>query len=248
MIMKSVKNINFYQDLYMDSFFPDKEEFYTIIHFHGGGLVEGDKGDTHILCEHLANSGFAVFTANYHLLPEYRFPEFLVDAAQAIKYVKDNVSKFGKSKGFIISGQSAGAWIVLMLCFNKTYLESVGINPDEIMGYISDSAQTTSHFHILEYELGLNPWLQRVDRYAPLFYVDENTKFSHLLLTAYENDMPNRIEQNKLLFSTIKNFNSDSDVELHILKGDHCQGSCKLDEDNEFALVKLIKEWTNKRL
>ena len=46
--MKAVKNINYYKDLYMDLFLPDKEEFYTFIHFHGGGLVEGDKGDTHI--------------------------------------------------------------------------------------------------------------------------------------------------------------------------------------------------------
>ena len=47
--MKKDWNINFYNDLYMDAFFPDQEEFYTIIHFHGGGLVEGDKGDAHDL-------------------------------------------------------------------------------------------------------------------------------------------------------------------------------------------------------
>ena len=40
----------------------------------------------------------------YHLLPEHKFPEFLGDAAKAVKYVIDNVSKYGKSKGFIISG------------------------------------------------------------------------------------------------------------------------------------------------
>ena len=54
--MKTVKNINFYRDLYMDLFLPDKDEFYTFIHFHGGGLVEGDKGDTHKYCEHLSPS------------------------------------------------------------------------------------------------------------------------------------------------------------------------------------------------
>ena len=58
--MKSVKNINFYKDKYMDLFLPDQEEFFTIIHFHGGGLVEGDKGDTHKYVEHLANIGLAV--------------------------------------------------------------------------------------------------------------------------------------------------------------------------------------------
>ena len=244
--MKTDWNINFYQDLYMDSFFPDKEEFFTIIHFHGGGLVEGDKGDTHDLCRHLANSDFAVFTCNYHLLPDAKFPTFLKDAAKAVKYVMDNVSKYGNSKGFIISGQSAGAWIVLMLCLNKEYLLEVGVDPKDIIGWISDSAQTTSHFHILEYELGLNPWVQRIDKYAPLYYVDENVNFSHLLLTVYEDDMPNRLEQNKLLVSTIKNFNKDSDVELHILKGDHCHGSCRLNENGEYDLVNLINEWKDR--
>ena len=244
--MKSIKNINFYKDLYMDSFFPDKEEFYTIIHFHGGGLVEGDKGDTHDVCEHLAKAGFAVYTANYNLLPNHKFPEFLQDATQAVKYVMDNVEKHGKSKGFLISGQSAGAWITLMLCFNKEYLKAVGIDNKKIVGWISDSAQTTSHFHILEIEQGLNPWLQRIDEYAPLYYVDEKVDFSHLLLTAYENDMPNRVEQNKLLVSTIKNFNKELDVEFHILKGEHCHGSCRLDEDHEYEFVKLVKEWAKR--
>ena len=77
--------------------------------------------------------------------------------------------------------------------------------------------------------------------------MSENTSFSHLLLTAYENDMPNRIEQNKLLLSTIKNFNEEADIELHILPGDHCHGSCRLD-DGEYQLVKLIKEWSKERL
>ena len=241
--MKKDWNINFYKDLYMDSFFPEQEEFYTIIHFHGGGLVEGDKGDTHDLCKHLADLGFAVFTCNYHLLPNAKFPEFLKDAAKAVKYVIDNVSKYGKSKGFIISGQSAGAWLTLMLCFNKEYLKEVGVDPNLIIGWISDSAQTTSHFHILEYELGLNPWLQRIDKYAPLYYINENVNFSHLLLTVYEDDMPNRLEQNKLLLSTVKNFNKGLDIELHVLPGDHCHGSCRLSDDGEYDLVKLINEW-----
>ena len=244
--MKSVKNINYFKDLYMDSFFPDKEEFYTIIHFHGGGLVEGDKGDTHDLCEHFAKQGFAVFTANYGLMPNHKFPEYLYDAAQAVKYVIDNVSKYGKSKGFIVSGQSAGAWLTLMLCLNNEYLKSVGIDNKSIIGWISDSAQTTTHFHILEIERELDPWLQRIDECAPIFYINNDTSFSHVLLTVYENDMPNRIEQNKLLVSTVKNFNNSLDVELHILKGNHCHGSCKKDDDNEYELVKVVKEWSKR--
>ena len=151
----------------MDLFLPEQEEFFTIIHFHGGGLIEGDKGDTHQFCEHLTKLGFAVATANYSLLPEKRFPEFLYDAAKAVKYIKEHISQYGKSKGFIISGQSAGAYITLMLCFNKEYLNSVGINNNEISGWISDAAQPTSHFNILKIEKGLSPLLQRIDETAP---------------------------------------------------------------------------------
>ena len=246
--MKSVKNNNFYKDLYMDIFLPEQEEFFTIVHFHGGGLVEGDKGDTHQLCEHLTKLGFAVATANYHLIPQAKFPEFLFEAAQAVRYVIDNISQYGKSKGIIISGQSAGAWITLMLCFNKEYLESVNIKNSAILGWISDAAQTTTHFHILEMERCLNPWLQRIDEAAPLFYITDKVNFSHILLTAYEEDLPSRIEQNELLVSTIKNFDKEADIELHVLKKWHCHGSCELDDDGEYELVKVIKQWMQKIL
>ena len=241
--MKKVFNNNFYKDLYMDIFLPDKEEFYTVIHFHGGGLVEGDKGDTHQFCEHLTKLGFAVATANYSLMPKAHFPTFLYDAAQAVKYVMDNISKFGKCKGFIVSGQSAGAWMTLMLCLNKEYLSSVSIDNKQICGWISDSAQTTSHFNILKIERGLDPWLQRIDEAAPIYYVNKDTDFSRVLLTSYENDLPARLEQNRLLLSVVKNYRNDLDIELKVLKGNHCEGSSVLNENGEYEVIEVIKEW-----
>ncbi len=236
------KNINFHKDLYMDIFFPEVEEFFTIVYFHGGGLVEGDKGDTHEFVKHLTKLGFAVATANYSLLTEKKFPECVEDAAKAVKYVKDNI----KSKGILVMGQSAGAYLTLMLCLNKEYLKEVGIDNKEIVGWISDAGQPTTHFNILKYERGLDPLLQRVDEAAPLYYVNKDTYFSHLLLLTYECDLPNRLEQNKLLMSSIKTFNKDFDVELKILKGEHCHGSGTLDEDGEYEVVKVVKEWMNR--
>ena len=227
-------------------FLPDQEEFFTIIHFHGGGLVEGDKGDSHDYCEHLAKLGFAVATANYSLLTEKRFPECLYDAAKAVRYVFDNISQYGKSKGFIISGQSAGAYITLMLCLHEEYLQYVDIHNEDIIGWISDAGQTTTHFNLLKYERGLDPMLQRIDDSAPLYYVNDKTKLSHLLLMAYEKDLPNRVEQNKLLMSAIKNYNKNADVEFKLLKEWHCHGSSALDEDGEYEAVKVIKQWAKR--
>lgn len=236
------KNINFHKDLYMDIFFPEVEEFFTIVYFHGGGLVEGDKGDSHEFVKHLTKLGFAVATANYSLLTEKKFPECVKDAAYAVKYVKDNI----KSKGILVMGQSAGAYLTLMLCLNKEYLKEVGIDNKDIVAWISDAGQPTTHFNILKYERGLDPLLQRVDEAAPLYYVNKDTYFSHLLLMTYECDLPNRLEQNKLLMSSIKTFNKDLDVELKILKGEHCHGSGTLDEDGEYEVIKVVKEWMNR--
>jgi hypothetical protein len=143
-------------------------------------------------------------------------------------------------------GQSAGAYLTLMLCLNKEYLKEVGIDNKEIVAWISDAGQPTTHFNILKYERGLDPLLQRVDEAAPLYYVNKDTYFSHLLLLTYECDLPNRLEQNKLLMSSIKTFNKDLDVELKILKGEHCHGSGTLDEDGEYEVVKVVKEWMNR--
>ena len=241
--MKTVKNINYYNDLYMDLFLPDKDEFYAFVHFHGGGLVEGDKGDTHKYCEHLVNNGYAVATANYSLLPNHRFPSFVKDAAHAVKYVMDNISKYGKCKGFIVSGQSAGAYLTMMLCLNKEFLKEVGIDNKDILGYVSDAGQPTTHFHILEIEQGLDPKLQKIDETAPMYYVNKDTDFQSLLLITYTNDLENRMEQNKSLFSAIKSMNKNLNVKLEILEGYHCQGSSELDKDDEYPVIKVINEW-----
>ena len=244
--MKKVFNVNFYEDLYLDMFIPERAEFYTIIHFHGGGLVEGDKGDTHEYCEHLVNKGFAVATANYTLMPDASFPDFLYEAAYAVKYVIDHISKYGRCKGFIISGSSAGAWITLMLCFNKEYLDFARVDRSKIFGWVSESGQPTTHFNILEREKHLNPWIQRIDEAAPLYYVDEKTEITRLLLVTYENDLPSRIEQNELLMSTLKFFKRKFDVHHEVLDGKHCSGSSELNEDGEYEMANLIKEWVVK--
>ena len=238
--MKPYQNINFYQDKYLDLFVPEKEEFITIIHFHGGGLIEGDKGDTYQYVEHLVAAGFGVATANYSLLPDNKFPSFVKDAAEAVKYAIDNIVRYGNSNKFIISGQSAGAYLTLMLCLNKEYL---GDYQNKIIGYISDAGQPTSHFNILKYQYGLDPLMQRIDETAPLYYVNENTKFSSILLMVYENDLPNRLEQNQLLVSAIKSYNDKANIVLKVLKGYHCHGSSELDKDGEYETIKVIKEW-----
>lgn len=242
-MLKEIKDINYYSNQYLDLFIPENDSFYTILFIHGGGLVEGDKNESHQFVRHLVNLGYAVSTINYSYLKDADHKTILTQAANAVKYTLENINKYGTSKGLVIMGQSAGAWITLMLCLNKQYFKEYKIEETQIIGYVSDSGQPTTHYHILECERGLDPLLQRIDEAAPLFYLNKQSTFPPMLLTVYEKDLPNRLEQNQLFKSSIKNINPSLDVTLLILKGQHCHGSCEIDSDGEYELIKVFQNW-----
>jgi acetyl esterase/lipase len=151
--MKKLSDLHYteYEECKLDIYLPDNENFDTIIYFHGGGIEAGDKAD---LCyteiaESVAGNGFCFVSCNYRMYPKAKFPDFLEDEANAVAFIKKHIKNFGGNGELYISGQSAGAWISMMLCLNNKYLESVGIKNDEIKGWIIDSAQQTTHFNIL---------------------------------------------------------------------------------------------------
>lgn len=243
--MRTTFDIVYYQDKKLDIYLPDNDFKDIIVFFHGGGLVEGYKWQENYveIARALTDNGYAFVSVEYSLYPNAKFPCYLVESASAIKYIQDRF----ENRSLFVAGQSAGAWITLMLCFDKHYLFEQKVNTDLIKGYICDSGQTTSHFHILKYELNEDPRLQRIDKHAPLYFVNEHSDLKPLYLMVYDNDMPLRIEQNTLLMATIKNFNPSADVTMKILSGWHCQGSCKPEENGEYRFAKETLNWIKSR-
>lgn len=244
---KIIRNLEYTKGLHLDIFVPDKVEA-IFIHFHGGGIVEGDKTDCDDLMIHLANKNILMVNVNYSLYPNTLFPKFLLEAAQAVKYVFDHAKEYEIDTSKIyLSGQSAGAYIVSMLCLNKEYLNSVGLSNKDIKGYVSDSGQMIDHFNVQKYEYNIDPWLQRISNIGPIYYVDKNIDISPLLLIYYENDMLNRKEQNIMLYNLVKFYNPDTDITLLELKGGHVEGSCHKDKDDEYPYVKELMKWMKRK-
>ena len=224
----------------LDIYTPDKENFSTIIFIHGGGFVEGDKAQDNIkeIGYSFVKSGYAFVSINYRLYPVAKYPDYLVDASNAITYIKNHIKEYGGNGKIIVSGQSAGAYTALMLALSNKYGDY-----SDICGFIIDSAQTTTHFRVLEKEYGLDSYLERIDDKAPIYYVNKDTKFSKMLLIAYQDDIVKRRAQNELFYQTIKHYNSNASIELKILKGGHCHGSCVKDDDNEYEYYKESIKW-----
>lgn len=226
-----------------DVYLPDVDGYDTVVYFHGGGMECGDKASENVkeIAEAFCNNGYAFVSVNYTLYPQAVFPIYLRECASAVRFALNEVAKKGGSGRVAVSGQSAGAWISLMLCFDESFLRAENVDTRDIFAWIIDSAQTTSHYNVMRYEKGLSPALQRIDEFAPLFYVNEKTRFSRMLLIYYENDMPCRPQQNQLLYAALKNFNPDARVETVCLKGTHCHGSSVKEKDGtyEYATVAL---------
>ena len=73
----------------LDLYLPDGEDFPTFVYFHGGGLTKGDKAKAAQVGAFLAERGIAYATANYRMYPDAHYPDFILDAASAVAWVKE---------------------------------------------------------------------------------------------------------------------------------------------------------------
>lgn len=220
----------------LDWYLPEKENFDTVVWFHGGGMEAGSRKDGEELAAETVENGLGFVSVEYSMYPWARYPEFVLDAAQAVAFVQKEAPKYGASGRVIVSGQSAGAYLTMMLCMNDAYLQNAGANQKSILAFVSDSAQMTTHFNVLR-ERGTDSRLERIDEAAPLYYAGIKHIEKPLLLICYEQDIECRVQQNQLMFHSLLRFQKDAPVKLCVLPGKHCEGSCQKDQNGRFPYV-----------
>src|SRR3990167_7008007 len=116
----------------------DGQNLPVIIFFFGGGWHHGDKAAYHYVGRALARAGFITVVPNYRLYPEVRFPDFLTDAALAVRWVADHIASYGGDPNQIyLIGYSSGAHIASLLTTDKRYLAQIGAQPPRGMIGIS---------------------------------------------------------------------------------------------------------------
>ncbi len=102
-------------DLTLDASIPDgRGPFPAAVLVHGGGWVAGDKQQyiTYIF-KPLSDAGFAWFSINYRLAPQYQFPAPADDIEQAIRFVKVHAAEYKiDPKRMALIGESAGGHLV----------------------------------------------------------------------------------------------------------------------------------------
>jgi acetyl esterase/lipase len=102
----------------------------VVIFFYGGGWNAGSRGDYGFAGAGYAGQGFVAVVPDYRLVPSVRFPAFLEDGALAVKWVRDNIARYGGDPQRItLAGHSAGAYNAAMLALDTRFLRKVGVDP-----------------------------------------------------------------------------------------------------------------------
>ena len=245
--MKSICDIEYSAGLQLDLHLPEKEEFDLFVYFHGGGLEHGSRKGAEPFVKTLADNNVATASVEYSMYPTAKFPDFINDCAKAVAWLKENIGTYGKCKNILVGGSSAGGYISMMLCFDPTYFERVGILPTDVAGYIHDAGQPTSHFNVLK-ELGKDSRRIIVDQTAPLYFVGTSEKYSPMLFIVSTNDMFGRYEQTMLMVKTLEHFGHKDNVHLEIMESTHCAYVKKLDENGESVFANVILKHIDKLL
>ena len=244
--MKVIADIkyNALENSYLDLYLPEGACRDLLIWFHGGGLTNLTRKNI-AFAQDLTEAGVAVASVEYRMYPQgAQFPDFLVDCADAVKFLQDHIQAYASPERIFISGQSAGAYLTLMLAFDQSYLKNAGVDPASIAGFISDSAQTTTHFRILK-ERGIPGNLERIDDAAPQYYVNPDVRLNSLLLIYYSQDMVCRPEQNRLFYASVRRLCPDMGVRIVELPGKHTNGSEHRNERGTFDFNDTVLEYLN---
>ena len=105
----------------------------VIFFIYGGSWSSGRREDYAFAGHALAARGYVAVIADYRLVPEIVFPEFLKDGALALRWVQDNIARFGGDASRIgLAGHSAGAYNAVMLALDQRYLREAGFNASRI--------------------------------------------------------------------------------------------------------------------
>ena len=100
----------------------------VVFFIYGGGWNRGERSDYQFVGRALASRGFVTVIADYRLVPEVRYPGFLEDSANALRWVQDNITSYGGDPNrLFLAGHSAGAYNAVMLALDPSFRQEFGV-------------------------------------------------------------------------------------------------------------------------
>ena len=200
-IITEVKYSENYPNSYLDITYPSKDRDAsnpTLIYFHGGGFFGGSKSvgdplaesDATALLDDICEEGFNLVNIDYVLVPEYHFPDPLVQANEAFRFLMDHSEEYHLDMNrVVIMGSSAGAIMTSQLgsvVTNPKYADALEITPalkpEQIKAVVIDDAPLAYNKFSLGTKILVGNYVkgsiflnrEEVNRYNNILWVDSN--------------------------------------------------------------------------
>ncbi|HGP3326839.1 alpha/beta hydrolase [Acinetobacter baumannii] len=120
----------------------------ALVFAHGGGWCLGSLDAWDRTCRLLAETTQqVVFSVDYRLAPEFKFPTPLNDFFTAFRYIYENASRFGVDQNRVaVGGDSAGANIAAATCLMAKQLPEIKVS-HQLLFYPALDATMSSKSH-----------------------------------------------------------------------------------------------------
>ena len=122
---------------------PGAKNLPVVFWIHGGGWVQGDKGDVKLKPQWFMDKGFVFVSTNYRLLPDVDMGTLIRDVAKSFGWVEKHIAEYGGDpKRVLVGGHSAGAQLAAILCTDDRYLKAEGVSFDVLLGSVPVDGDT----------------------------------------------------------------------------------------------------------
>jgi acetyl esterase/lipase len=148
----------------------------VLVFYYGGGWAHGQRGHYGFAAKAFAAKGFVVVMPDYRKVPDVRFPAFVEDGANALRWVQDNIAKHGGDpKRVGLSGHSAGAHIAMLLTLDGSWLNKAGVAP----GFVRATVGLSGPYDFLPFDsrrsiAAMNQWPRPVET-QPIAYASKDS-------------------------------------------------------------------------
>lgn len=109
----------------------------VVVFFYGGTWVRGERAWYRFVGTTLAAHGVITVIPDYRKYPQVTLDGFMQDAANAVAWTHAHAADFGGSPNDIfVMGHSAGGQIAALLATDPSWLDSHGLKPTDLAGFI----------------------------------------------------------------------------------------------------------------